>query len=562
MQTTSLLQKFFMAGMLAVAISGTASAQTKPVKVLRNADTLITRNTVWDCDTIYFLGGKVYVTNNAELTIQPGTVITGDTTTKGTLIITRGSKIHAVGTPSCPIVFTSSRGPGRKQRGDWGGVIILGRASVNRPGGIGNIEGLPPSALTEYGGGATPNDNDNSGELSYVRIEYSGVALSPNNEINGLTFGGVGRGTLVDYVQVSFANDDSFEWFGGTVNAKHLIAFRGLDDDFDTDFGYSGYVQFGIVVRDPVVADVSGSSGFESDNDATSSTNLPQTRAVFSNITVSAGGDTTANANYRSGAYIRRNSHMYLYNSILLGFPTGVTIDGTSTNSNVQADTMVQNNIIAATQSSKWVVSTTSNTTVTGLLLNNAFNRFYTGNLTGPNLRFPYRLNNPDLRPNAGSPALAGANFNRTGLLGNSFFTLTTYVGALSRNAAQNWAQLWVNWTPNGTNYSTLCACTSAAPGAVTTAFSADEAKVETEKSVSVYPNPARGAFKVDLSGFNGNVQVKVTNMSGIAVYNKAAFAGSKTVLDVNLANASAGYYFVTVSDGKQSTTKKINIVQ
>ena len=560
MQKTSLLQQLFVAGLLTVALCGTASAQTKPVKVLRNADTLITRNTVWDCDTIYFLGGKVYVTNNAELTIQPGTVITGDTTSKGTLIITRGSKIHAVGTPTCPIVFTSSRGPGRKQRGDWGGVILLGKASVNRPGGIGNIEGLPPSALTEYGGGATPDDNDNSGELSFVRIEYSGVALSPNNEINGLTFGGVGRGTFVDYVQVSFANDDAFEWFGGTVNAKHLIAHRTLDDDFDTDFGYSGNVQFGIVVRDPLVADVSGSSGFESDNDATSSSNLPQTSAVFSNITVSAGGDTTANTLYRSGAYIRRNSHMYLYNSILLGFPTGVTIDGTSTNTNVQNDTMVQNNIIAATQSSRWVVSTTSNTAATGLLLNNAFNRFYTGN-AGINLRNPYRLNNPDLRPNAGSPALTGANFNRTGLLGNSFFTRTNYVGALNRNAAQNWAQLWVNWNPNGTNYSALCACVSAAPGAVTTAFS-EEAVVAAEKTMNVYPNPARGAFKVDLNGFNGAVTVKVTNMSGVVVYNKAAFAGSKTVLDVNLANAATGYYFVTVSDGKNSTTKKINIIQ
>ena len=338
MQTTSLLKKMTVLSVLAAITLGTVNAQTKPIKVLKNADTLITKNTVWDCDTIYFLGGKVYVSNNAELTIQPGTVITGDTTTKGTLIITRGSKIHAVGTPTCPIVFTSSRGPGRKARGDWGGVIILGNAKINPAGGTAFIEGLNANPLSQYGG---TNDNDNSGELSFVRIEYPGVALSPNNEINGLTMGGVGRGTLIDYIQVSFANDDSFEWFGGTVNAKHLIAFRGLDDDFDTDFGYSGKVQFGIVVRDPVVADVSGSNGFESDNDAQSSTNLPQTRAVFSNITVSAGGDTTASVNYRSSAYIRRNSHQYIYNSVMIGFPTGITIDGTTTNSNVQSDTMV-----------------------------------------------------------------------------------------------------------------------------------------------------------------------------------------------------------------------------
>jgi len=546
---------------LAVMSVSATNAQNKPTKIISGADTLITANRTWDADTIYFLGGKVYVTNGAELTIQPGTVIVGDTITKGTLIITKGSKIHASGTPICPIVFTSSKATGKRNRGDWGGLIILGKASVNTPTGVANIEGLPASSLTEYGGGLAPNDNDNSGELQYVRVEFAGVALSPNNEINGITFGGVGRGTTVDFVQVSYSNDDSFEWFGGTVNCKHLIAFRGIDDDFDTDFGYSGNVQFGIALRDPNVADVSGSNGFESDNDAAGSSNLPQTKAVFSNMTLSAGSDSATNALFRNGAQIRRNSHEYIYNSIIMGWPTGLLIDGTATNSNVQTDTMIANNIIAAKQSSKWVTSNTGNTAVTTLLLNNAANRFYTANAGGVMLTRPYTLNNPLLKPASGSPARTGASFNHVGLSGNSFFKKTNYVGAIGPKAADNWAITWVNWTPTSTDYKPINAnCTTAKAAAVAVAAEVNATQVA---EALVSPNPSRGYFKINLSNFSGNISVKVTNMSGAVVYSKSVNTVAKTsTVDVNLANASAGLYFVTVTNGKQTTTQKVNIIQ
>ena len=139
------------------------------------------------------------------------------------------------------------------------------------------------------------NPADNSGILRYVRIEYAGYAFLPDNEINGLTFGGVGSGTVIDYVQVSYANDDSFEWFGGTVNCSHLISYRTLDDDFDTDNGFSGTVQFGICLRDSAVADISKSEAFESDNDANGSQLTPQTKAVFSNMTVIGPRETLTN---------------------------------------------------------------------------------------------------------------------------------------------------------------------------------------------------------------------------------------------------------------------------
>ena len=182
-------------------------------------------------DKTWTLKGYVYVTDGAKLIIQPGTTIISDISEKGALCIERGAQIIAEGTPSKPIIFTSGKNVGERSPGDWGGIVMLGRASTNRTseptieGGIGR----------PYGG---TNDSDNSGVLKYVRIEYAGIAALPNSEINALTLGGVGSGTVIENVQTIYANDDAFEFFGGTVNAKNLYAFATADDDFDFDFGY------------------------------------------------------------------------------------------------------------------------------------------------------------------------------------------------------------------------------------------------------------------------------------------------------------------------------------
>src|SRR5258706_1143642 len=286
----------------------------------------------------YKLRGLVYVTNGAILTIEPGTKIVGENGKNGGLIITRSCKIIADGTADKPIVFTSEAAT--PARGDWSGVVILGQAptnaSFNGVQGVGAIEGGINNSdnLGLYGTPATQGQNpaDNSGILRYVRIEYAGDAFLPDNEINGLTFGGVGTGTVVDNVKVANANDDSFERFGGTVTCKHLIPFRTLDDDFDTDNGFSGKVQFGISLRDSSVADISKSEAFESDNDANGSALLPQTAAVFSNMTVMGPKATltnTGNSLFVWGAQIRRNSTMSLFNSIIMGYPNGLYIDAT-----------------------------------------------------------------------------------------------------------------------------------------------------------------------------------------------------------------------------------------
>ncbi len=421
----------------------------------------ISANRTLKADYTYKLRGLVYVTNGAILTIEPGTKIVGENGKNGGLIITRSCKIIADGTASKPIVFTSEAAT--PQRGDWAGVVLLGNAptnsSFNGVQGIGEIEGgiNNSDGLGLYGTPSTQGQNpaDNSGILRYVRIEYAGYAFLPDKEINGLTFGGVGSNTIVDNVQVSYANDDSFEWFGGTVNCKHLISFRTLDDDFDTDNGFSGKVQFGISLRDSSVADISKSEAFESDNDAAGSSLLPQTTAVFSNMTVMGPKATLANTGnglFVWGVQIRRNSSMSLFNSIVMGYPNSLYIDATKgvpTDNNIPASLSVQNTIIAGcTNPVLYSISgntnapLTPNTTasITAWFNSAAYGNSILTNNSDVGLTAAFNYTNPDFNPTAGSVALAGAAFTHSKLV--TGFTAVSYKGACSAN--DTW---WKTWT-------------------------------------------------------------------------------------------------------------------
>jgi hypothetical protein len=404
----------------------------------------ITTNTTWTAGTTYALGGQIYVKNNATLTIEPGVVIASNVAGAG-LFITKGAKLMAEGTVSSPIVFTSGNSLGNRSRGDWGGVILLGKGSYNINGGINYIEGIPSSPDTEFGGGTTPDDNDNSGSLKYVRIEYAGFtygAAGSNTEINGLTMGAVGKGTKIDYVQVSYANDDSFEWFGGAVNCSHLVAFNGLDDDFDTDNGFSGKVQFCLAIKQPSAADTSDSNCFESDNNATSAAVSPYTSGVFSNCTLvgptyratlPSGG--AVNIRHRRGAHLRRNTQLQIWNSIFMDFVDGVVLDGATTQTNATNNTLkFKSNIIAGTAAAKVAVavspttydvaswfSSSNNTTQTASagLLTTPYNELDGSVFTGL-----------DYRPATGSIALTGADFSTLGTdnyIASSEFSLVVY---------------------------------------------------------------------------------------------------------------------------------------
>lgn len=283
----------------------------------------ITGTVTWTSDKVYRLNGFVRVQDGGRLNIEPGTIVIGDRESKGTLIVQMGGKIYAEGTSENPIVMTSERPVGFREPGDWGGLVICGKAP-NNTGGVAELEG----GYGAFHGGTDPNDN--SGIVRFVRIEYAGVPINPNEEVNSLTMGSVGSGTIIEYVQTSYGLDDAFEWFGGTVNHKYLIAFRNLDDDWDVDMGYSGKVQFALSARSPMGADQSGSNGFEVDNNGSGSNATPYTSAVFANMTVlgpKANRELPISLQYQHAAQLRRNSRISIYNSVLTGFPEGLYID-------------------------------------------------------------------------------------------------------------------------------------------------------------------------------------------------------------------------------------------
>lgn len=408
-------------------------------------------NKVLRAGATYLLDGLVYIDSGYSITIPAGTIIQGRKGTNSSLVIKRGAKIFAEGTATNPIVFTSSAPEGQKSLGDWGGLVILGRArnngTFNGINGVMEIEGGINNANGDglHGGN---DDDDNSGIIKYVRLEFGGYPFQPDREINGVTFGSVGRGTVVDYVQVSYANDDAFEFFGGTVNCKHLISFRNLDDDFDTDNGYRGKIQFGISIRDTAIADQAAggaSNSFETDNDGSGTAAQPFTAPVFSNMTIIGplfNSNTTIATNFRRGAHIRRNSRMSLFNSVVMGWPAagaGILIDGTTTEANcTNNDLEIANVTIAGCPLPLRVNSGSS------FNINNWFTASSKNNSILPTNNDVLLTNfvsytgfNPT--PATGSPLLNAAAFTSSKLQG---FENVSYRGAVGAN--DNW---WQGWT-------------------------------------------------------------------------------------------------------------------
>jgi hypothetical protein len=417
----------------------------------------INKDTTLRAGNTYILKGLVYMVNNATMTIEPGTVIKGQYTDPvGGLVITRGAKLDARGTSDKPIVFTSAASS--PHSGDWAGIVILGKAktnaSYNGQAGIGEIEGGVNDASGNglYGG---TDDADNSGFLQYVRIEYAGYAFLPDKEINSLTLGAVGSGTTIDHIQITYAKDDAYELFGGNVNLNYIIAYKTQDDDFDTDNGYSGKIQFGLVVRDSTIADISKSEAMESDNDANGTSATPQTAAVFSNLTL-IGPKASANNNgsslYLGAIQIRRNSSISVFNSVILGWPIGLLIDaskGRPTDLNINDSTLrIRHTIIAGAGTAvKYAPSMTNPTGATDATIQAWFTNPYFGNSilpTNEDARFinPFNYNNPDYSPFGNSPAATGANFSDVKLQG---MKQVTFKGAIAPAGADNtW---WKGWT-------------------------------------------------------------------------------------------------------------------
>ncbi|MDZ4750990.1 MAG: hypothetical protein SGI87_05190 [Flavobacteriales bacterium] len=288
-------------------------------------------NTTLTCNNTYVIDEKIYVQDGADLFIQPGTVLRGAfglTVDANALIVSRGGQLWANGTDCCPIIFTDANDPldgsySINIRGQWGGIIMLGRATNNLllanggaavANGVGNIEGLVPGdSRNHYGGN---DDNDNSGSLKYVSIRHGGTNIGANNEINGLTLGSIGRGTKLEYIEVISNDDDGIEFFGGTVDLKHAVVMFCNDDYFDWDQGYRGRGQFWYGVQLPG-ASPQGDEGFESDGDDSNSGNTPFSDAKVYNVTLIGRGANRA-------VEAREGTRGRISNSIFANFAAGV----------------------------------------------------------------------------------------------------------------------------------------------------------------------------------------------------------------------------------------------
>ncbi len=388
----------------------------------------ITGNLTLKADREHVLRGAVYVENDATLTIEPGTTIFGEGVSNGTLIIARGSRIMAEGTPDAPIVFTSDALEGSRGRGQWGGLIINGRAPSNQ--GITFGEGDTGA----FGGN---NPTDSSGVLKYVRVEFAGIEFSPDNELNGIAFQGVGSGTVVNYVQVHFNQDDGIEMFGGTVNIKHALVTGARDDSFDWTDGWTGKGQFWIAQQRGDEAD----NGFENDNSSKNNDATPRSAPTIYNATLI--GDPQGPTS-DTGMLIREGAAGIYRNIIVHGFKNkaGLDIDNASTIAQANSGNLtIQNTIFSNNQpgnfaepdedfdEAAWAMDPTFNNLEADAKLNN-----------------PFAQSGPDFRPAADSPAVNGA-IPVASPPGDGFFEPVNFIGGMGPN--DNWTEGWTTTAQN-----------------------------------------------------------------------------------------------------------------
>ena len=437
----------------------------------------VTKDTTLRAIDNNILSGLVYVDAGVTLTVEKGTTVKGAYTGTNTaaLIVKRGAKLVAIGTQEEPIIFTSASPT--PTSGDWGGIELLGKAAINSSNGGAPGLYIPEGGFNTAAGDGlagsgdaiapTPVNNDNSGTLQYVRIEYAGYAFLPNQEINSLTMACVGSGTTIDHIQVSYAKDDAYEWFGGTVNCKYLIAYKTQDDDFDTDNGYSGSVQFGLIIRDSSIADVSKSESFESDNDGTGSSLAPQTKAVFCNVTAFgplATPNNVGNSNYQGAAVqIRRNSSISIFNSAFVGWATGILIDaglGRATDLNISDSVLRLSGIVLA--SCKNPIAYTPNGTPSGAtqasiaawFSANPKNKIVTTTTEQAIYTRPYDYKSPDWGPFGNSvvvipntTASPNTHFDDPLLVSRPFITKVDFIGGIAPSGPNaSWHKGWTKF--------------------------------------------------------------------------------------------------------------------
>ena len=388
-------------------------------------------DTTFTSDLKWVLKGGVFVGDDLDptarpttLTIEPGTTIYGDTASISFLLITRGSKIMAEGTQELPITFTSANDEGARSRSDWGGLILNGQAPVN--GCAGDPCTLQGEAGTGTYGGS--NVNDNSGVLKFVRVEFPGKLIDDENELNGISFQGVGDGTVVDFIQVHMGGDDCVEFFGGTVNAKHIVCTGIGDDNLDWTFGWTGRVQF-LVAQQHGDA---GDSGIEADNNEDNNTLEPFSDPVLSNVTLVGSTGQTASGH---GVLLRRGTKATLENFVVMGWDKScLDIDDEASLGFAGTDITVQNSIFDCEDLSP--EEDGDPIVVEDFVTNGPGNVIGAAGLADPN-----NTALPNFKPADGSPALSGAV-----IPADAFFDDVEFKGAMG---AEDWASDWCKFPAN-----------------------------------------------------------------------------------------------------------------
>lgn len=392
-------------------------------------------------DQTYVLQGAVFVRAPATLFIEPGTTIVGENASNGTLIIDRGAKLLAKGTAEAPIVLTSDQPVGSRARGDWGGLILNGFAPLNEPGGTAEGEG----STGTYGG---DDPLDDSGEFGYLRVEFAGTEFSPDNELNGIAFQGVGAGTYVDYIQVHYNKDDCVEFFGGTVSVKHALCTGGGDDSFDWTDGWTGRGQFWIAQQRGDDAD----QGFEGDNNAENNDLLPRSFPRVYNFTLVGAPDNTDGTESDLGMLIREGSAGNFHNGIVTGFKEeGLEIDHHSTFIQLVSGELVIDNMIFfgngggngtgnfssdADEDPPPPITTLTYATQIAQAIRDV----------DPRLTDAFGQAAPDFRPLPDSPALDGS-VPVAAPPDDGWFEPVTYIGAM--DGVTNWLEGWTTSAPN-----------------------------------------------------------------------------------------------------------------
>ncbi len=447
--------------------TGTRPLKTSYMKVgvVSTTTTLtgdITTSRTLTNDVAWQISGLTTVKNGAVLTIQPGTFVYGlpGSQPASVLLISREGRIEAAGTEARPIVFTSSRPFGQRQRGDWGGLLVLGKAPVNtganisggatcgtgttcnNPAGSFYIEGLNTNPDGLYGG---TDPAHNCGTMTYVRTEYSGVTLSPNNETNSFTWAGCGTQTTAHHLQAIFGGDDAFEWFGGTMNTKYLVGGLSADDYVDFQLGTTGKVQFGIFYQSP---DSRGNRGVEGDNSEYNAAATPFSDPTFYNLTFFGSGSPGFDEAASPGLFLRRGSRGTFNNIVISNF-SSPCVDVSDAATQAQADLgNVKMDGILCWKNNRGTANSAD--TLTGEITA-AYSRDYANGLKGngagknfvvadPLIQRPFEYSDPDFFGLFSSPIF------RTGWVNapdDGFFDQVRFTGAFGDT---DWTQGWTSW--------------------------------------------------------------------------------------------------------------------